>query len=183
MKTNQLIIKAKAAIYAQVLLEAAQASDSVFALTSEFDLLQKTLDGSAELYSTLTNRYIPAADRQRIALEVFAGLRPELLAVLGVMVERVDLAALAKTHSEFERQAEVALGAVIIDVTTAVPLNAALRSAIVEKYGRQLGSGVLLREHVDPAVVGGIILELHGKRIDASVVSQLEKARATLSKP
>ena len=183
MTTSLLTIRAKAIVYAQVLLEAAQANDSVFALTGEFDQLLKVMRGSAELSSTLADRNIPASDRRAIALEGFTSLRPELLVMFGMMVERDDLAVLAKAHDEFERLAEVAMDAVIIDVTTAVPLNDSLRQAIAEKYSQQLGSGVRLREHVDKAVVGGIILELHGKRIDASVVSQLERARATLYKP
>ena len=39
----------------------------------------------------------------------------------------------------------------------------------------------MLREHVNPSIIGGIVLSARGKRIDASVSAQLEKVRSALS--
>ena len=44
-----------------------------------------------------------------------------------------------------------------------------------------LGHEVILREKVDPSIIGGIIISTHGHRIDASIASQLETARTVLS--
>jgi F-type H+-transporting ATPase subunit delta len=62
-----------------------------------------------------------------------------------------------------------------------VELDDGLRDGIRKKYSAQFGKGVLLREHTDPSLVGGIVLSAHGRRIDASVASQLESARVVLS--
>lgn len=181
--TKPILAKAKAAVYAEVLLKTAPDPNSIFELASQFDQLLKTVRGSAELALTLANQHLAARERRAIAHEVFIHLRPELLAVFEVMVERGDLDVLARAHAQFERRAEQALGVVIIDVTTVVPLDERLRSLIIKKYASQLGSGVRLREHVDPGLAGGIILSLHGRRIDASVVSQLQSARSVLIRP
>jgi F-type H+-transporting ATPase subunit delta len=137
--------------------------------------------GNIELRNTLCDRAIPVASRQAICAEIFAGLDAALLAVLSVIVERNDIMLVSRIAEAYLEQAEQALGAIIIDVTTAVPLDDALRAGIKEKYAAQLASDVILREHVDKSIVGGIVLSTHGRRIDASVVSQLENARVTLS--
>ena len=38
----------------------------------------------------------------------------------------------------------------------------------------------MLREHIDKSLLGGILMSANGKRIDASVLSQLESARNVL---
>lgn len=182
MKTNAAQNRAKAAVYAEVLLDAAKASDNVFAITDEFDELLRTVRGSIELRNALLDKMLPEAAKKAIVAEIFDGFAPELLAVFEVMVERDDLAVLGRAYEEYVLLAEEALGAVIIDVSTVVPLDDILRQQIISKYSAQLGSGVLLREHIDPSLIGGIVLSSHGKRIDASVSSQLENARHVLSK-
>lgn len=182
MKTNPAQARAKATVYAEVLLEAAKASDKVLAIAEEFEELQATVRGSIELRSALVDNTLTPAAKKAAVAEIFAGFAPELLSTFDVMVERDDLALLPRVHEVYTTLAEEALGAVIIDVTTVIPLDDALRDKIRSKYSAQLGTGVLLREHLDPSLIGGIVLSTHGKRIDASVSSQLENARHTLSK-
>ncbi len=182
MTTDATQSRAKAQVYAEVLLKAAQASDRVFVIAGEFDDLRAAIRGSIDLRNALTDKAVSTEVKKAIISEVFAGFAPELVGMFSVMVERGDLAVLTRTHSLYATLAEEALGAVIIDVTTVVPLDDALRAQIINKYSAQMGTGVLLREHTDSSLIGGIILSTHGKRIDASVLSQLESARHVLSK-
>ena len=49
-----------------------------------------------------------------------------------------------------------------------------------EEAEADLGTNVVLREHIDKSLLGGILMSANGKRIDASVLSQLESARNVL---
>ena len=69
----------------------------------------------------------------------------------------------------------------MVDVISAVSLDEHLREVIKNKLSRDLGSDILLREHVDKSILGGIIMSAHGKRLDASMATQLEHARVALS--
>jgi len=183
MRTNLIQTRAKATIYAEVLLEATKASDNIFAVAGEFDELVATVRGSLELRKVLIDKTIPVEAKKGLVLELFDGSAPELLAVFNVMVEREDLPILPRVRELYVTKAEDALNASFVDVTTVIPLDDDLRQQIVTKYSAQMGRGILLREHIDPSLVGGIILSSHGNRIDASVSSQLESARHVLSKP
>ncbi|MDR2035865.1 MAG: ATP synthase F1 subunit delta [Coriobacteriales bacterium] len=182
MRTNSIQLRAKALVYAEVLLEACKVSDNVFAVAGEFDDLVKAVRGSLELRKALKDKTIPLEAKKALVTELFTGYAPELLATFNVMVEREDLGVLSRARETFNTLAEEALNAIFIEVTTAVSLDDELRQQIISKYSAQLGCGVLLREYVDPDLIGGIVLMAHGKRIDASVTSQLESARHVLSK-
>jgi F-type H+-transporting ATPase subunit delta len=116
-----------------------------------------------------------------VAREVFAGFDEALVGMLGVMVEREDISLLDRVNDIYTELAEKELDSLIIDVTTVVELDDDLRASIKKKYSAQCGRDVLLREHIDSALVGGLVLSAHGRCIDASMVSQLENARLVLS--
>ena len=182
MRTNTANARAKAKVYAEVLLAAARISNNIFAVAGELDELTKTVRGSLELRKALSDKAIPAEAKKAIVAELFVGYAPELLATFDVMVDREDLSVLHRVQETYVTLAEEALSAVFIDVTSVVPLDEALRQQIIAKYSAQMNRGVLLREYVDPSLIGGIVLSTHGKRIDASVSSQLESARHVLYK-
>ena len=77
--------------------------------------------------------------------------------------------------------AEDALDAVLVTVVTAVELDDHLREVITDKLRKDFNRDVIIREFVDKSIVGGIIMSAHGRRIDASIATQLEKARAALA--
>lgn len=66
----------------------------------------------------------------------------------------------------------------VVDVTTVVELDDHLRE-VITKAEADLGTNVVLREHRQ-VLLGGILMSANGKRIDASVLSQLESARNVL---
>ena len=68
----------------------------------------------------------------------------------------------------------------MVDVTTAVPLDDGLRQLITEKAEADLGRRAVLRERIDASILGGIIMDVDGNYIDASMISQLNRARNDL---
>lgn len=181
MRTNRMQTKQIIATYAAALFEAAAADNAVDAVGAEIAEAVRTVRAHAELHETLVADYVPAASRASIAREVFASLSPALGATLGVMAERGDVGLLSSVADAYASVAEERRNLTAIEVVTAVELTAALRQAIASKFSSDLGTGVVLREKVDPSIIGGIIISARGKRIDASIASQLASARATLS--
>ncbi|MDR2493225.1 MAG: F0F1 ATP synthase subunit delta [Coriobacteriales bacterium] len=182
MPADRALTRKASAVYAEVLLEAAHAAGVAFEVSSQLEQAQAAIRGSIELRSALLDKNLPVEARMGIVNELFAGFAPVLLATLSVMVKRGDLGLLGRVSEAYLVRAEDALDASFIDVTTAIGLDDTLREKIKEKYAAQLGRDVLLREHLDPSIIGGIVLSAHGVSIDASVVSQLENARVVLSR-
>jgi F-type H+-transporting ATPase subunit delta len=181
MSTDRVSIRATSAVYAEVLLGAVRDKGTALDVSGQLEQALAAIRGNVELRDALTDRMLPQEMRAAIAREVFAGLDEAVVGMLGVMVEREDIGLLDRISEAYTGLVERELDALILDVTTVVELDDNLRASIKKKYSAQGGRDVLLREHIDPSLVGGVVLSAHGRRIDASVVSQLENARVVLS--
>ncbi|MGN0035310.1 MAG: ATP synthase F1 subunit delta [Coriobacteriales bacterium] len=182
MPTNRNLIKAQVATYAEVLLEAARNEGRVFEINAQLEEALHTIRGSMELRDALRDSTIPAEARTKIVKGVFKDFDPALVNTLAVIVERDFVDNLSQVCEAYTLRAEEASGAVVVDVSTAVELTDELRETLKKKLSANFdGKDIVLQEHVDKSILGGIILSAHGKRIDASVTSQLERARLVLS--
>lgn len=181
MSGDRMLAKREVAAYAEVLLDAAQKSGVAFEVAGQIDEVVSAMRSHPALKETLCDSSIDAAARLDILAQVFPDLDASLLSVLGVMVERGELALLARVAEAYGLAAEEALGATFVDVTTVVPLDDALRKSVTDKLEADLGGTVMLREHIDASIIGGIVISAHGRRLDASVANKLSATRAALS--
>ena len=62
-------------------------------------------------------------------------------------------------------------------VTTARPLSEELESSIREKLSQTIGKQIVLEKKVDASILGGVVLDFDGERMDTSVRTQLGKIR------
>ena len=69
----------------------------------------------------------------------------------------------------------------MVTVTTAVAMDDDLREKVLEKARGLFDAAIYLVERIDPAILGGIILEARGQRYDASVRAQLASIRKRLA--
>ena len=183
MPTNRLVIKETVDTYAQVLLDAANAAggqDAVLEVRDQLEVVMRALRSNIDLQVALAEKAYTPEQREELVRNVFTGMNPVLVDVLLVMSERDDLELANRVYAAFDGLIEEKLGVVVVDVTTAVPLDDALRETISNKAAQDLGKKVVLRERVDKSILGGIIMSASGRRIDASIATQLDTARTVL---
>ena len=87
-------------------------------------------------------------------------------------VERID-----EIVEGYETLADDAAGRVRATVTTAIPLSEADREALGRDLSRGLQKDVRLEARVDPAILGGLVLEVGDRLTDASVATRLDQLR------
>ena len=63
---------------------------------------------------------------------------------------------------------------------TAVELDDNLREQIKKKAESELGKNVVLHESIDKSIIGGIIMSTKDERIDASLLTRVERTREAL---
>jgi F-type H+-transporting ATPase subunit delta len=181
MRTSRTLAKQIVGTYASVLYDASATGGAVDEVSTQMDAVVRLVRGQAPLRDALLDDAVAGAARAGIAREVFAGLYPPLVDTLAIMVERDNFDLLSSVAEQYGIVSEKRRRVVSVDVTTAVALTDALRQSISSKLSADLGKDVVLREKVDPAIIGGIVISTHGHRIDASIASQLESARLVLS--
>lgn len=180
MPTNRILVKQEVTTYANCLLEAAQAAGRVFEDIEDIKSARTAVVKSSQVREFLQDPNIPAENKSAFVKEAFEGFAPEVVSVVAVMAERGETKLLGRVAAAYEAAAEKALDMVVVDVTTAVPLDDHLRDVICKKLSADLGHSVRLNESVDASILGGIIMSTHGKRMDASVKTQLTHARSVL---
>ncbi|MGX7024804.1 ATP synthase F1 subunit delta [Vagococcus hydrophili] len=84
---------------------------------------------------------------------------------------------------EFEHLYYEQFGIVVVDVTTAVALNMDQRHDLEDKLASQFHANkVVIRPKIDPAIMGGMIVESEHRVIDQSVRNELSEIHAALLK-
>jgi F-type H+-transporting ATPase subunit delta len=183
MATNRLIEKSKVGVYANTLFDAANETggqDGVVTLRNELQGLIRIINGDLNLSTALSNPDYSPEERATIARNIFATYSEPLCEVLAVMSQNQDIDLINRVFHSFEDVMAEKLNLCVCDVKTVVPLDDSLRNLIQEKIEADLGCKAVLNESIDKSILGGIVMSINGKHIDASVISQLNKARQVL---
>ena len=183
MATNRLVQKGKVDAYTEVLFDAANgdgSQESVVEVRNQMAQLLTLIYSDMDLTMALSNLDYSPEQRLELARAVFADCNPALREVIAVMAQNGDAGLLSRVYHTYEDMVASKLNLCVVDVTTVVPLDDELRKLIKEKTEADLGCKAVLNESIDKSILGGIIMSVNGMRIDASVISQLNKARHTL---
>ena len=146
-----------------------------------------TKNGTAEKIEAYTRALMEAAraeGRANADLVQWQHARkfsPEVLETLAAMQREDDLGLIEQVAKHYKELLDAQDTTVSVTVTTAVPMDDELRAKVRAKAEADLEAPVYLVERVDPSIIGGIMLEVRGKRYDASVRAQLANIRKTLS--
>ena len=106
---------------------------------------------------------------------------PEVLETLSAMQAEDDADLIDQVAKQYKELLDTEDKTVSVTVTTAVPMDDALRDKVRAQSEKLLNAPVYLVERVDPSILGGVLLEARGKRMDASVRAQLSQIRKSLS--
>ena len=183
MPTNRLIVKEQIDTYAKLLFEGACNEgdpEYVLSVCREAKDLVEAFRGNADLDGALKDPGYTPEQKAQIVKGVFAAVQPVLVNTVAVMAERGEIDLLPRVTELFEDRIADELNLVIVDVETAVELDDNLRALIKKKIESELGKQAVLHERVDKSILGGIILSTRGERMDASLLTQVEKTRETL---
>lgn len=120
-------------------------------------------------------------DLHQIIKFVFKGASKATLNVLEIMVENRDFYLLPLMFEVYDSLLEKYYRVVVVDVTTAIPLDDELREIIKKKAQNDLDSNIILNEQVNKDILGGVILSAKHKTVDASLRSVLINTKNRLT--
>jgi len=110
------------------------------------------------------------------AVDAVAGeADPLVLNLLRLLVEKNRAGEVAQVAEEFERMAAVEEGELSVELTTAYELSDEEARAIVGRIEQRSGRKVEANRTVDPELIGGVVLQVGSRRVDASIRGRLEQ--------
>jgi F-type H+-transporting ATPase subunit delta len=169
-------------MYARALFEAAKEKDRVSAVRQELEDFVETVAQVPELRSLLENPQLdPAAKRTALA-DLLTGTDDLLRNFLLLIAEKGRAAELDEIAAEFDELVARDEGRLKVELTTARELSDADAASILKRIEEASGRSVEATRRVDPALVGGIVLQAGSLLVDASVRGRLSRLRQTLEK-
>ncbi|HXJ63592.1 MAG TPA: F0F1 ATP synthase subunit delta [Actinomycetota bacterium] len=163
----------------QAILAEADARGALGDVADELFRFARTVDGSAELRSALTNPYLDDDRKRAVVADLLEGATSETGLLAAWAVTRPDdpgevLRALADRAAARRHR-------VIVEARTAVPLDDDRRDRLAAALAAATGSDVDIEVLVDPAVVGGVVARVGDEVIDGSIRRKLELAMERLT--
>jgi F-type H+-transporting ATPase subunit delta len=111
----------------------------------------------------------------------FAGVRPRVRNLLRMLAARDRLHLVPAIILEMTHLDREARGVLEASVTVARPVTDDERDDIARRIGSATGKKVELSTHVDPLILGGVVIQIGDRLIDASVSGRLERLRQQLA--
>ena len=105
---------------------------------------------------------------------------PELKKVLLLMAQKNRLGLLREFAEEFEKFAYERLGLVKAEITSATELDEEVLTKIKTKIEELFGKKAEITVKLDPSIIGGFIVKVADKVLDASIKTQLEKLKKAI---
>lgn len=168
--------------YAAALFDLAREADAIDAVRDELGQIAKALRESPEfarfVRSPLYDREAQA--RAMTAVLEKAGACDLTRRFIGVVIANRRLFALADIIAAYNALVARHRGEVAAEIVSAHPLNDDQTARIKEKIRALAGSDVALSAHVDPAVLGGFIVKIGSRMIDASIKTKLSRLQSIL---
>lgn len=164
--------------YASALFEVARSEGNLAEVEDELFRFARTLEGSDELRSALTDPALPVSRRQQIVEDLLGGRANPLTTSLVSMVvgsgRARDLPAIIDELVKFsaaEANKEVA------EVRSAIPLDDDQKARLADALGQATGKTVEVKVIVDPSVLGGIVAQVGDTVIDGTVRTKLDRLK------
>lgn len=99
-----------------------------------------------------------------------------------VLVANNDLKLFDEIETEFHKLELKKDGKMLAEVTTAKPLGRDQEKQIIAELNKLVKSDVEIQKKVDDRIIGGVVIRLDDKMIDASVKNELQELKKELSK-
>ncbi len=166
--------------YVQAVIEVAQENGSFDAWQSDLKQIEALVsDPDVRVY--LENPSRQSADKIQAVDAVLQETQPEARNLLHMLIERRKVDLIPEIVRLFDEAVLAARGIVLVDVTTADPLDQLGQIFLKRELSRMLGKDVQLRLHEDPEIIGGFVARAGDQVIDGSVVNQLRRLRTRLA--
>jgi F-type H+-transporting ATPase subunit delta len=102
---------------------------------------------------------------------------PALMNFLQALVERHRMPAIFRIRTRFDELWEDANQLLPVEVTSAIDLDSSTVKSIGQRIGEQTGRKVEVESHVDPDILGGVVLRVGNFILDASIKNRLNQLR------
>lgn len=168
--------------YATALFDLALQRKALEQVEGDLATLDRAIEGNADLARLLASPIVSREEHGRAtqALAERLGLSEIVRNFLGVLARQRRLFALSAIIRAFRQKLARHRGEETAEVVSAVPLSEAQLASIKEGVAGYVGRPVSLAAAVDPALLGGLVVRVGSRMVDASLKTKLQQLELSM---
>ena len=168
--------------YATALYDLADEQKLLDAVAADLRALRGLIDESADLRRLIRSPVLSRADQGKAiaALAERAGFQTLVRNILGLLAKNRRLFVLLEVIEAYLAELAKRRGEVTAQVITAQELTEAQKQSLDERLRRAVGGKVSVELRVDPSLLGGLIVKLGSRMVDASLSSKLHRLQLAM---
>ena len=176
------VSQAVARVYAQALFDMGVEEGILGQIYDDLHGIQAAAEAVPEAEAFLQSPKLKREDKKRIMDELFKDkvCRP-VLGLLHVLIEKRREPVLDNIVDEFSKYRDEHEGRVHARVTTAKPLPEDQKEALIKALEKVSGKTVDLKERINPAVIGGIRVNLGDAVMDGTILRKMNELRRSFA--
>ena len=168
--------------YATALFELAEAETAIDQVAGDLASIQDMIDESEDLRRMVLSPVISRDDQGRAMDAVLeqAGVSELARRFAGVVASNRRLFALSDMIAAYGALVSRHRGEVTAEVTSASRLSPTQLEAVTDALAGILGAKVAVSAHVDPALIGGMVVRVGSRMVDSSLNTKIEKLQLAM---
>lgn len=168
--------------YAAALYELAEENKALDQTANQLRAVKKMIEESADLRRLIGHPLMKREDQMRAMMKVLQEAKMDDLIVrfVGLVANNRRLMQLPSIIQAFLKKLSEARGEVTAYVTSATPLLQEHVQKLTDILQKSQGGKVDIEANVDPELLGGIVVRLGSRMIDASLKTKLNKLQVAM---
>jgi len=177
LPASSAIASGVAGRYALALFELARDGDVLDAVAADLTSFSTMLDESADLRRLIRSPVLSRDDQGKAlaALAERAGFGELTTKFLGLVAEHRRLFALPEVIEAYRAMLAEHKGEVAAELVSAVPLQEEQVATLEKQLTASVGKQVMLAARVDPGLLGGLVVRVGSRMLDASLRTKLRQ--------
>ncbi len=170
--------------YAEAFLQVANEMQQTDEIVAQAKEILQLISDSPELEKVLSSPILEKESKKKILIQLFSDkINNSLLNLLKLLADRQRIGILVPILERFLEIYRENSNIALATVTSAVELSEEQKELIIKKISSIAGTEKLeLITKTDSALIGGFVVSVGSKVIDASIASQIRKLGLSLSK-
>ncbi len=171
-----------AQVYARSLFEVAKEHEALDRVRTELGEFADALEANRELAVFFFSPYFSTEEKKGALGRAIGGADETTRNFLELLVEKHRMPAIFRVRRTLDAMWEEENKLLPVEVTSAIELDSETVENIGAKIGERTGRKVQLESRVDPDILGGIVVRVGDRILDASIANRLESLRKQVAR-
>jgi ATP synthase F1 delta subunit len=171
-----------AQVYSRSLFEVADSEGKVDRVREELAAFADALEQNRDLAVFFFSPYFSTEEKKDGLRRAVDGADPTMINFLELLIEKHRMPVIFRVRRQFDVLYDRAHRRLPVEVTSAVQLDSSVVDELGRRIGEQTGQNVQVESHIDPDILGGIVLRVGNSILDASIRHRLEQLRREVAK-